>query len=185
MSRLKKDPLRPLTAEEAAVLARVGRSQVESAVRVARATMILAVARGEDYLQAARAAGRRSGVAVSHLVSRFNVEGLAALAPRHAGGQPRRYGAEAAERILREARRRPTPEADGAAAWSLSTLQKALRKAPTVCPTSQFTPSGGCFAKPAQPISAAVPGARPGPWFAFAKMARRWSPTPTPRRKKI
>ncbi len=104
MSRLKKDPLRPLTTEEAVSLARIGRSQVESAVRAARAAMILAVARGEDYQRAAHAVGRRSGTAVSHLVARFNLEGLAALDPRHGGGQPRVYGPEAAERILREAR---------------------------------------------------------------------------------
>lgn len=140
MSRHKKDPLRPLTAEEAAVLARVGRSQVEFAVRAARATMILAVARGEDYQRAARAAGRRSGAAVSHLVARFNAEGLAALDPRHGGGQPRVYGPEATERVLREARRRPTPEADGTAVWSLATLKTALRSAPDGLPNvSTFT----------------------------------------------
>ena len=76
----------------------------------------------------------RSGVAVSHLVARFNAEGLAALDPRHGGGQPRRYDHEAAERILREARRQPTPEADGTATWSLTTLRKALRAAPDGLP---------------------------------------------------
>jgi transposase len=134
MSRRKKDPLRPLTDEEAATLGKISRSQAEPAARVARAIMILAVARGDGYQHAARAAGRRSGDAVSHLVARFNAEGTAALDPRHGGGQPRHYDQEATERILREARRTPTPEADGTATWSLSALKKALRSAPDGLP---------------------------------------------------
>ena len=96
--------------------------------------MLLAVARGGDYRQAALSVGRRSGVAVSNLVARFNAEGTAALDPRHGGGQPLAYDREATERILREARRTPTPEADGTATWSLSTLRKALRSAPDGLP---------------------------------------------------
>jgi transposase len=134
MSRRKKDPLRPLTHEETAALGRIRRSRTEPAVRVARAAMILAVAEGMTYQQAALSVGRRSGVAVSHLVSRFNAEGIAALDPRHGGGQPRRYDAEATERILREARRTPTPKADGTATWTLTTLRKALRSEPDGLP---------------------------------------------------
>ena len=134
MSRRKNDPLRPLTDDEAATLGRIGRSQTEPAARVARARLLLAVARGDDYQDAARSVGRRSGAAVSHLVTRFNAEGLAALDPRHGGGQPRRYDDEAAERILREARRTPTPKADGTATWTLTTLRKALRTAPDGLP---------------------------------------------------
>jgi transposase len=134
MSRRKKDPLRPLTDEERQALIRVSRSQAEPAVQVARATMLLAVARGDDYQQAARAAGRRSGDAVSHLVARFNAEGLDALTPRHGGGRSPAYDQAARERILREVRRPPTPDADGTATWSLSTLRKALRSAPDGLP---------------------------------------------------
>jgi hypothetical protein len=97
--------------------------------------MLLAVARGDDYQQAARAAGRRSGDAVSHLVTRFNAEGPAALVPRHGGGRTPAYGQAARERILREVQRPPTPETDGTATWSLSTLRKALRSAPDGLPT--------------------------------------------------
>src|SRR5947199_9728731 len=111
MSRRKKDPLRPLTDDEVAALAQLSRSQAAPAVQVARATMLLAVARGDDYQQAARSAGRRSGDAVSHPVARFNAEGLAALSPRHAGGHPRLYGHVSRERILRGVRREPAPEA--------------------------------------------------------------------------
>jgi transposase len=134
MSRRKKDPLRPLTDAEGDELARLSRSQAAPAVEVARAIMLLAVADGDDYQQAAHAAGRRSGDAVSHLVARFNAEGLAALPPRHGGGQPRAYDHVSRERVLREVRRQPTPEADGTATWSLSTLRTALRKAPDGLP---------------------------------------------------
>jgi transposase len=134
MSRRKKDPLRPLTEPERQELARISRSQAAPAVQVARATMILAVSRGDDYQQAALAAGRRSGDAVSHLVARFNAEGLAALSPRHGGGQPRTYDHVSRERILREVRREPAPEADGTATWSLSMLKGSLRSAPDGLP---------------------------------------------------
>jgi transposase len=130
MSRRKKDPLRELTEPERQELAQLSRSQAAPAVEVARASMILAVAAGSDYQQAARSAGRRSGDAVSHLVARFNAEGLAALTPRHGGGRRATYGPEARSRIAAEAARVPTPEADGTAAWSLSALRRTLREAP-------------------------------------------------------
>ena len=96
--------------------------------------MLLAVAAGGDYQQAARSAGRRSGDAVSHLVARFNVEGLDALSPRHGGGRQPVYDQAARRRILREVGREPTPEADGTATWSLATLRRALRSAPDGLP---------------------------------------------------
>src|SRR6478672_4255063 len=113
MSRRRKDPLRPLTADERQELTHLSRSRTAPAVRVARAVMLLAVAGGSDYQQAARAAGRRSGDAVSHLVARFNREGLASLDPRHGGGRKPTYDTAARDRILREVARTPTPEADG------------------------------------------------------------------------
>jgi transposase len=130
MSRRKKDPLRELTEPEQQELTQPSRSQSAPAVEVARASMILAVAAGSDYQQAARSAGRRSGDAVSHLVARFNAEGLSALAPRHGGGRRPTYGSEARSRIAAEAARAPTPEADGTATWSLSALRRTLRAAP-------------------------------------------------------
>ena len=129
MSRRKEDPLRPLSDEERDSLTQASRSQAAPAAEVARAKVLLLVSEGSDYQQAARAAGRRSGDAVSALIARFNREGLAALRPRHGGGRRRTYDAPARARILREAQRKPTPQADGTAAWSLSTLQKALRQA--------------------------------------------------------
>jgi transposase len=135
MTRHKVDPLRVLTDEEREVLSQIGRSTSAPASHVARAKALLAVADGKNYTEAAQAAGRRAGDAVAQLVSRFNQEGLAAVAPRHGGGSPPRYGASERERILREARRTPDRERDGTATWSLTTLQRALRQAPDGLPT--------------------------------------------------
>jgi transposase len=134
MTRRQKDPLRPLTEEERKLLVRVSRSHAEPAAHVARAKALLAVAEGNSYTEAAKAAGRRSGDAVSRLVSRFNREGLAAIEPGHGGGPTPIYNALKRERILQEVRRRPDREKDGTATWSLSTLQRALRRAPDGLP---------------------------------------------------
>ena len=133
MSRRKTDPLRVLTEPERRGLDRLSRSQVAPAVEVIRAKLLLAVARGDDYQTAARS-GRRSGDAVSHLVARFNAEGLDALTPRHGGGRQPTYGPQERARIAAEAAREPTPEGDGTATWSLSSLQRTLRAAPDGLP---------------------------------------------------
>jgi transposase len=129
MTRRKKDPLRPLTEEERYWLERISRSHSEPAGHVARAKEILAVAGGYSYTQAAQMAGRKSGDAVAQLVERFNREGIASLQPGHGGGPKVKYSAVERERVLTEVRRKPEPEQDGTNTWSLSTLQKALRKA--------------------------------------------------------
>src|SRR3982751_226016 len=117
MTRRQKDPLRPLTEEERKLLIRVSHSYAEPASHVARAKALLAVADGKSYTEAAKAAGRRSGEAVSQLVSRFNREGLAALEPGHGGGRRPTYAAPERERILPEVRREPDREEDGTASW--------------------------------------------------------------------
>jgi hypothetical protein len=124
MAQRRRIRLRPLTAEERAALE-----------RVARAKALLVVANGAPFVEAARAAGRRSGDAVAHLVERFNAEGTATLDPRHGGGPPVRYGPAERERILREFRRRPDRAEDGTATWSLTTLRRALRRGPDPLPT--------------------------------------------------
>jgi hypothetical protein len=134
MAHPQKIRLRALTADEQEALEAVARAGSERADRVARAKALLAVAAGSSFAAAARAAGRRSGVAVARLVARFNAEGLVALAPGHGGGPPVAYGAAARERILREFRRVPDREGDGTATWSLTTLQRALRAAPDGLP---------------------------------------------------
>jgi transposase len=140
MSRRKVDPLRPLSTEERLELERLSRAQAEPAALVARAKALLAVANGHTYTKAALLVGRKSGDAVAELVGRFNREGLAALEPGHGGGQPKRYTSKEQERILREVRRKPNREEDGTASWSLSTLTRALRRAPDGLPTvSSYT----------------------------------------------
>ncbi len=129
MSRRKIDPLRELTEPERRELEQLARSQVAPAVEASRAKILLAVADGHDYQHAARSVGRRSGDAVAHLVARFNAEGTAALTPRHGGGRRPTYDPQDRARIAAEAARVPTPEADGTATWSLSTLRRALREA--------------------------------------------------------
>lgn len=134
MSRIQKDPLRPLRPEERSHLERVSRAFGLPAALVARAKALLAVANGHSYVEAAYLAGRRTGDAVAALVSLFNRQGLAALEPRHAGGPAVVYDAAAKERILREFRRQPDRQRDGTATWSLTTLQRALRRAPDGLP---------------------------------------------------
>jgi hypothetical protein len=109
---------------ERAELERVARSQADRADRVARAKQVLAVAAGARFTDAARQAGRRSGDAL----------GLAALDARHGGGPPVQYGTAARDRILAEFRRTPDRQQDGTATWSLTTLQRALRRAPDGLP---------------------------------------------------
>ena len=135
MAQRRRIVLRPITAEERAGLERVARAGAESADRVARAKALLAVAGGVPFVAAARAAGRLSGDAVAHLAERFNAEGTGALDPRHGGGPPVRYGPAERERILREFRRQPERVEDGTAAWSLSTLRRALRRGSAALPT--------------------------------------------------
>jgi transposase len=135
MTRRKKGPLRPLTKKERRYLTRLSRSRTAPAAEVTRAALLLAVAAGADYQAAAHTVGRRSGDAVARLVARFNAEGLGAVRPRHGGGPPLKYDRQARQRILREAQRKPTPEVDGTASWSLSTLKRALRAAPDGLPT--------------------------------------------------
>jgi transposase len=135
MARPQKEPLRPLTQEERAVLDQVANASSERADSVARAKALRAVAEGVPFTEAARTAGRRAGDAVARLVARFNREGLAALLPRHGGGPEIRYGQKEHERILKEFHRTPDRERDGTATWSLTTLQRALRTAPDGLPT--------------------------------------------------
>jgi Homeodomain-like domain len=134
MSRPPRDLLRTLTEEERSVLTEISRSFSEPASHVARAKALLAVANSKSYTAAAKDAGRRCGDAVAQLVARFNREGLVAVAPRHGGGARPIYGVAERDRILTEARRTPDRERDGTATWSLTTLQRALRKAPDGLP---------------------------------------------------
>jgi len=135
MTRRKKEPLRPLSAKEQEVLERISRARSDPASHVARANLLLKVADGASYTEAAQAVGRLSGDAVSKLVARFNQEGLAAVEPRHGGGPPVEYGVEERQRILAKFERQPDREQDGTATWSLNTMRRVLRTASDGLPT--------------------------------------------------
>jgi hypothetical protein len=85
MSRVRKDPLRPLAEQERQLLEQFAHARSERADVVAWARELLAVASGRTYTQAAAMAGRRSNEAVSELVGCFNRNGLAALEPHGKG----------------------------------------------------------------------------------------------------
>jgi hypothetical protein len=140
VSRRQNNPLRPLTDVERHALTRLSRATAAPAAQVTRARLLLAVADGANYQDAAHALGRKSGDPVATLVARFNDLGLDALPLRHGGGRQPLYRAAARARILREVQRQPTPAGDGTATWSLNLLKKALRTAPDGLPTvSTFT----------------------------------------------
>jgi transposase len=134
LGRPPKDPLRPLTAAERTTLEHVARATSERADRVTRAKLLLVVADGASFTAAAQHVGRRHRNAVAQLVRRFNREGLAAVTPRYGGGPPRQYGPAERARILAEFHRAPDREQDGTATWSLTTLQRALQRAPDGLP---------------------------------------------------
>lgn len=138
MTRRRIGPLRPLTIEEREYpvrTSRTGRGQAEPAGRVARAKALLAAAEGHSYTESAGAAGRKSGGAVSRLVSRSDRAGVAALGPGRGGGPSPTYAPAERGRIPAGVRRTPDREADGTAARSLSTLKRSLREAPDGLPT--------------------------------------------------
>src|ERR687884_726112 len=107
MSRRQKDPLRPLSEAERAALSRLSRSQSAPATQVARARALLAVAEGQSHTAAAQLVGRRTGDTVARWVAGFNHAGLAAVVPRHGGGQPLRYGEGEQRRVLAGGARPP------------------------------------------------------------------------------
>ena len=122
MSRHRKDPLRPLTADERQELTRLSRSLSAPAAQVERSRALLAIADGASYTAAAHQVGRRHNETISAWVSRFNRDGLAAVRPGHGGGPRIRYGADAQQRILAEWARTPQREQDGTAEARMANL---------------------------------------------------------------
>jgi hypothetical protein len=54
MTRRQKDPLRPLSVEELQILEKLSRAEREPSVHVVRAQLLLAVAKGTSYSEAAQ-----------------------------------------------------------------------------------------------------------------------------------
>ena len=131
--------MRVMANEEREALKRVARSRSEAAAVVARAKSLLAVAAGANFEVGARAAGRNSGYGVAKLVQRFNRDGLQALQTKPGAGRPAAYTPEQRSVILAEFRRKPDREQDGTGTWSLTTLQRALRRQPGLEQVSRDT----------------------------------------------
>jgi transposase len=125
----QKDPLRPLTKPERRALEQLARSHSAPALSVDRARALLAVSDGCSYTEAAHVVGRSVGDSIAQWVTRFNQVGLAAVERQAGGRPPTQYGPEERDRILAEFWRPPDREQDGTGAWSLNTLQRALRRA--------------------------------------------------------
>jgi transposase len=128
MATPQKVSLRTLMPEERATLERLVKATSERVDRVRRATALLAVAHGASFAGAARQVGLRSGTTVGNLVGRFNRHGLAALRIRAGRGRKPTYDPVARATIVATAQRAPVRRQDGTATWSLSTLQRTLRK---------------------------------------------------------
>jgi transposase len=124
----QKEPLRTVTDQEQGILEQIVRASSERVDRVRRARALLAVDQGQPFRQAARTAGLRSGSTVAGLVQRFNAQGLAALSIASGRGRKATYEATARAQIVATAQTPPDRKNDGTATWSLSTLQKRLRK---------------------------------------------------------
>jgi transposase len=128
MARAQKELLRPLTDDERRALERLQRAGSARIDRVRRATAILAVAEGQPLVAAARRAGLRSGSTVAGLVGRFNRHGLGALRIAAGRGRKPTYDAAARGAMVATAQRQPDRKLDGTATWSLSTLERSLRR---------------------------------------------------------
>jgi transposase len=127
MARHQQEALRTLSEAERAALERLSRSGSERVDRVRRATALLAVAEGQSFVAAARRADLGSST-VTALVRRFNRRGLGALMIAAGRGRPPTYDAAARAKVVATAQRAPDRRQDGTAVWSLSTLERTVRR---------------------------------------------------------
>src|SRR5688572_3561857 len=107
MAAIQQEGLRPLTIAEQRELRAMTKASSERVDRVQRATALLAVAGGETFSAAMRAAGYRSPGAVTYLVRRFNRVGLGAVEIAAGRGRRPTYDAAARARIVATAQRPP------------------------------------------------------------------------------
>ncbi len=109
MATAQKEALRPLTPAERAALEQVRRATSGRVDRARRAAALLALAEGTSF--AAARSPPWSGAPI-------------------AAGRPRQpsYDPAARAHIVATAQREPERQADGTATWSLSTLERALRR---------------------------------------------------------
>ena len=128
MAPPQKAVLRAMTVEEQAALQRLSKARSERLDRVRWARALLAVSQGEALAGAARLAGFGSGSAVAALVERFNQRGLGALKIAPGRGRKPTYDPTARGEIVATAQRPPDRKTDGTGTWSLSSLERSLRR---------------------------------------------------------
>jgi transposase len=128
MAHPQKEPLRALSEQEERELKRLAKATSERLDVVRRAKVILAVASGRSFTEAARDG-------VGKLVERYNAHGLGALWIAAGAGRKATYTSEQRALVVMEVQREPDREQDQTATWSLMTLRAALRK--------QTLPKGG------------------------------------------
>jgi transposase len=128
MGRRQQTPLRPLTASERQDLERIAKATSGRGDQVQRARALLAVSAGQSWTAAAQTSGFKSRAGIALLVRRFNERGLAALRIAPGRGRKPTYDLRARARIVARAQQSPDRERDGTATWSLTLLQRALRR---------------------------------------------------------
>jgi transposase len=128
MGRRQQTPLRPFTASERQDLERIAKATSGRGDQVQRARALLAVSAGQSWAAAAQTSGFKSRAGVALLVRRFNERGLAALRSAPGRGRKPTYDLRARARIVARAQQSPDRERDGTATWSLTLLQRALRR---------------------------------------------------------
>jgi transposase len=128
MAAAPKTILRPLTEREFQELTRRSKATSERLDYVRRAKALLEVAKGTSFSQAARATGFKTGDGVVLLVKRFNDKGLSALEIASGRGPKPTYSSAEREKIVETLRQPPDRLEDQTATWSLTTLQRSLRR---------------------------------------------------------
>src|SRR5258708_16791641 len=106
----------------------MGRGSRKRVDTVRRARALLALSEGQSFAQDAAQAGCKEADSVGKLVKRFHRTGLAALLIATGRGRKATYSSQQRQQILEKLRSVPDREQDQSATWSLSLLQRALRR---------------------------------------------------------
>src|SRR5260370_15796764 len=126
MAQPQQEPLRALSEQEEREMKRLASATSERVDVVRRGKVILAVASGQSFTEAAQEVGLKSADGVGKLVKRFNAHSLSALWIAAGAGRKPTYTSEQRARILVEVQREPERKEDQPATWSLMTRRKAV-----------------------------------------------------------
>ena len=119
-----------MTESEIQQLTDITNSKVERVERIRRARAILAVAKGQSFTGAAKEARMRSNSGIAAIVQRFHERGMDSLNTIPGAGRRPVYDHGQRKAILVEIER----EMERTPFWSLSTLEKALKRSTTNVP---------------------------------------------------